>query len=170
MADYLAIARRALGADAKPIEAEPTAQPDAIAAAQPRVQPESIERRDEWGFPVGANDLEIDLATVTPCPRCNSLEKWWPSVGAPRCHNCVPPTAAARLLDQIDGIRSRQGIKAALSRRESDRPHCRRCFSTQFVDTKVHGGRSIRRDCAQCGLTAGFPMWWGRVDDRFRAT
>jgi hypothetical protein len=43
-------------------------------------------------------------------------------------------------------------------------PHCRRCFSMHFVDIQIHGGRSIRRDCAQCGLAAGFPMWFGKID------
>jgi hypothetical protein len=47
-------------------------------------------------------------------------------------------------------------------------PRCRRCFSTHFVDIQIHGGRSIRRDCAQCGLAAGFPMWFGKIDERLR--
>jgi hypothetical protein len=44
-----------------------------------------------------SSDQLIDAATLTPCPRCNSLEKWWPAVGEPRCQRCEPPTSAWRL-------------------------------------------------------------------------
>jgi hypothetical protein len=36
---------------------------------------------------------------------------------------------------------------------------CTRCGSTAFVDSAIHAGRSIRRDCADCNRTAGFPVW-----------
>ena len=35
----------------------------------------------------------IDLAEVTPCPQCGSLEKWWPAIGEPRCQKCDALTA-----------------------------------------------------------------------------
>jgi hypothetical protein len=42
---------------------------------------------------------------------------------------------------------------------------CQRCASPDFTDTPIHGGRSVRRDCAQCGITWGFPMWFGVVNE-----
>ena len=40
---------------------------------------------------------------------------------------------------------------------------CRRCGSREFVDVQIHGGISMRRDCCYCGLTLGFPLWYGRA-------
>lgn len=51
------------------------------------------------------------------------------------------------------------------------REPCTRCGAGTAVDTPIHGGRSIRRDCAVCGLTKGFPAWssgwvgWGKGRD-----
>jgi hypothetical protein len=46
-----------------------------------------------------------------------------------------------------------------------------RCGSTQWRDVPIHGGRSIRRDCARCGRFLGFPLWYGQPegDDQARA-
>ena len=46
------------------------------------------------------------------------------------------------------------------------RPHrlpddCPKCGSSQFVDTEIHDGESLRRDCARCHRTAGFIFWHG---------
>lgn len=38
---------------------------------------------------------------------------------------------------------------------------CRRCGSSRYLDVPVHDGASIRRDCAACRLTVGFPLWRG---------
>jgi hypothetical protein len=40
---------------------------------------------------------------------------------------------------------------------------CDRCGFDEFVDVPIHEGRSTRCDCARCGLTLGFPIWYGRV-------
>jgi hypothetical protein len=40
---------------------------------------------------------------------------------------------------------------------------CDRCGFGQFIEAKIHGGRSTRLDCARCGLTLGFPVWYGRT-------
>lgn len=40
---------------------------------------------------------------------------------------------------------------------------CDRCGAANFVDTSIHGGASTRRDCARCGLTMGFPVWYGQA-------
>jgi hypothetical protein len=39
-----------------------------------------------------------------------------------------------------------------------------RCGSTQWRDVPIHGGQSIRRDCARCGRFLSFPLWYGRAD------
>jgi hypothetical protein len=36
---------------------------------------------------------------------------------------------------------------------------CDSCGSTCFRDKPIHSGRSMRRDCAACGKTWGFPVW-----------
>jgi len=41
---------------------------------------------------------------------------------------------------------------------------CERCGSTEFTDVPIHDGNSLRRDCAVCGRTAGFPKWQPQAD------
>jgi hypothetical protein len=36
---------------------------------------------------------------------------------------------------------------------------CDRCGSTDYVDTPIHAGNSLRRDCARCGRFVGWPVW-----------
>ena len=38
---------------------------------------------------------------------------------------------------------------------------CDRCLSTETTDQPIHGGRSIRRDCAVCGRFRKFTVWNG---------
>lgn len=38
---------------------------------------------------------------------------------------------------------------------------CPKCDHPETVDVPVHGGKSIRRDCARCGHTLDFPRWSG---------
>ena len=42
---------------------------------------------------------------------------------------------------------------------------CTRCKGTRFRDFPIHKGRSVRRDCAHCGRTLGFPVWYGQAKD-----
>jgi hypothetical protein len=39
-------------------------------------------------------------------------------------------------------------------------PRCR-CGSTTWRDVAIHGGQSVRRDCAGCGRFIDFPLWHG---------
>jgi hypothetical protein len=39
-------------------------------------------------------------------------------------------------------------------------PVCR-CGSTAWRDFPIHGGRSVRRDCAVCRRFIDFPIWYG---------
>lgn len=82
--------------------------------------------------------------------------------------------AAAGVTARVDG-RSRLHLAGPLTddllqRAKAHKPElvqavrlsrCDRCGSTVFKDTKIHDARSTRRDCAQCGRTAGFPRWYG---------
>jgi len=45
---------------------------------------------------------------------------------------------------------------------------CRICKSARFRDVPIHGGQSIRRDCALCGKFHGFPVWYGENRDGIR--
>ena len=36
---------------------------------------------------------------------------------------------------------------------------CTRCGGYTYVDVPIHAGGSIRRDCADCSRTKGFPVW-----------
>jgi hypothetical protein len=38
---------------------------------------------------------------------------------------------------------------------------CCRCGSNETIDVSIHGGQSIRRECAMCGRFVGFPVWYG---------
>jgi hypothetical protein len=38
---------------------------------------------------------------------------------------------------------------------------CDRCRSTETVSQQIHGGRSVRLDCAACGRFRKFTVWHG---------
>jgi hypothetical protein len=38
-----------------------------------------------------------------------------------------------------------------------------RCGSSEWIDTPIHNGQSLRRDCARCGRHIGFPWWYGKA-------
>jgi hypothetical protein len=46
---------------------------------------------------------------------------------------------------------------------------CPRCGSFEFIDSPIHNGRSLRRDCRNCGRTHSFPRWYGRPTEAPRA-
>jgi hypothetical protein len=39
-------------------------------------------------------------------------------------------------------------------------PRCPHCGSAATRDVTIHGGRSVRRDCATCGRFISFPVWY----------
>ncbi|QDV77015.1 hypothetical protein [Botrimarina mediterranea] len=53
--------------------------------------------------------------------------------------------------------------------RDPEAPRCDRCDGVAFVDVPIHGGASVRRDCANpnCNRFAGFPVWYGAADPKF---
>lgn len=42
------------------------------------------------------------------------------------------------------------------------RTQCDLCGSSTFVETPIHNGESLRRDCSKCTRFLGWPMWFGR--------
>lgn len=38
-----------------------------------------------------------------------------------------------------------------------------RCGTTAWRDVPIHGGKSVRRDCACCGRFLDFPAWYGKA-------
>jgi hypothetical protein len=43
---------------------------------------------------------------------------------------------------------------------------CVRCKGQVFLDIAIHEGKSIRRDCAECGKFRCFAVWHGKVQSR----
>jgi hypothetical protein len=48
-------------------------------------------------------------------------------------------------------------------------PACR-CGSTTWRDVPIHGGQSLRRDCAACRRFIKFAVWYGRILDNTDST
>lgn len=42
---------------------------------------------------------------------------------------------------------------------------CPRCGATKRREVPIHGGKSVRRDCAKCGRFLCFPVWYGKKMD-----
>jgi hypothetical protein len=49
--------------------------------------------------------------------------------------------------------------KAALVQWARLNSPCEVCGSGDIIDTPIHQGRSVRRDCARCNRTLGFTVW-----------
>ncbi len=50
----------------------------------------------------------------------------------------------------------------ATTTKPSAKPVCR-CGSVAWRDVPIHNGRSVRRDCGQCGRFLSFPIWHGKT-------
>jgi hypothetical protein len=40
-----------------------------------------------------------------------------------------------------------------------------KCGSTEYRDTPIHGGQSMRRDCARCFRFVEFAVWYGQSNE-----
>jgi hypothetical protein len=66
----------------------------------------------------------------------------------------APDAAISRGL--ADRIRASKEALVLYARLNSP---CEHCGSTSVNDVPIHVGRSVRRDCALCNRTLGFPHW-----------
>jgi hypothetical protein len=84
--------------------------------------------------------------------------------------------AACRCLDPLAALDGVEAVPLSEFRRPKASPPQRppkpkrpdavcRCGSTRWRDVPIHGGRSIRRDCARCGRFLSFPLWYGHKED-----
>ena len=72
-----------------------------IATANPLPPPDDPPELTAWG--------EITVEEVgEPCPKCNSLEKWWDFDNKVHCQQCEPIRRALALADLAARIRSRK--------------------------------------------------------------
>src|SRR5262245_47685583 len=60
------------------------------------------------------------------------------------------PPEAARAWPPVMGYATPKPTKAVC-----------RCAGTAWCDVPIHGGQSVRRDCADCGRFLDFPVWHG---------
>lgn len=71
-----------------------------------------------------------------------------------------PEEAVGPLL--LAGLRKHKPDLLALLRGEEVPSGCERCGLTETIDVPIHGGQSLRRDCARCGRFIEFPVWYGK--------
>jgi hypothetical protein len=107
------------------------------------------------------------------CPTCGKTaslditegENGIPHIRAP-CR-CLDPLAALDGLEAVPLSEFRRPKAAPPQRPPKPRKPdavCP-CGSTQWRDVPIHGGRSIRRDCARCGRFLSFPLWYGQREE-----
>jgi hypothetical protein len=75
----------------------------------------------------------------------------------------MTPTDQRALFD--DGADPAPELAGGAPASSSPRVECDRCGFDRFVDVRIHAGRSRRRDCARCGRTLGFPVWYGQASE-----
>jgi hypothetical protein len=87
----------------------------------------------------------------------------------------LPDDLDEQLLTELD--RSRDDVLAHLQRTDWEDPFprhrdrhdlpagvdcCDRCGATETVSSTIHGGESVRQDCARCGRHRRFSRWYGK--------
>lgn len=61
------------------------------------------------------------------------------------------------------------GLHSPIVPREPLPPNtCDRCKGTEYRDTTIHDGQSLRRDCVRCGRFISFPRWYGKSANNFK--
>jgi hypothetical protein len=67
-----------------------------------------------------------------------------------------PPT---RYFDELKAAHTARGFDLLRLEQAPQETPCRRCGSYQTYLAKIHGGESLRRDCASCGRFREFAAW-----------
>jgi hypothetical protein len=112
-------------------------------------------------------DGQTFRADCPTCGRAAALDITEGEDGAPHTR------AACRCLDPLLALEGLEAVSLAEFRKPKTPPPRKpkrpdavcRCGSTKWRDVPIHGGRSIRRDCARCGRFIAFPLWYGRTED-----
>jgi len=124
--------------------------------------------------------MKQDLLTISPV-RCSWSDCQFPATvlirtcqekggqrqnilvwGCPKCGRVYQPKiVSANAMDALEN-RGQRGPQPSASKTLCP------CGSTRYVDTPIHGGKSIRRNCLQCGKFLGFPVWYGQRQEDLR--
>jgi hypothetical protein len=90
----------------RPVPSTPEATPTATdSPVIPEPEP------SQAGPTVGTGQTWADaIDPGRPCPRCDSLEKWWDLLGGEHCMICNPPVTGVKTLEAAQRIRRRHGI------------------------------------------------------------
>ena len=70
----------------------------------------------------------------------------------------IPPPPP-RFFDELRAAHNARGFDLLRLEPEPQQSPCRRCGSRQSFLAKIHGGDSLRRDCASCGRFRDFAVW-----------
>lgn len=132
--------------------------------AGPDQEIEFIPDLDEW----------LDTNTIDPviCDGCGSLDRWQDLVGGWHCTRCDPPLRAQMLRLQAARLRRLTHERVLTPIPEQDLPRplvgtghleepCPYCGGGLYCDALIHRGRSVRRDCRDCGRFLVFVRWNG---------
>lgn len=107
---------------------------------------------------IRAKDNDGKAFLVWGCPKCG--REYRPQV--------VSADVLERALSGLDSQGKPAGANAqAGSPSLASKAICP-CGSIRWKDTPIHNGRSIRRNCQQCGRWLGFPVWYGQRQEERR--
>jgi len=70
-----------------------------------------------------------------------------------------PPPPPPRYFDELKAAHTARGIDILRLEQEPQATPCRRCGGRQTYLAVIHGGESLRRDCASCGRFRDFAAW-----------
>lgn len=85
--------------------------------------------------------------------------------------DCQPMTEPAAIGDPIDTVQCNSTFLGLCASRAEHvdtshllrvRTQCDLCGASTFIDTPIHAGASLRRDCTLCNHFLGWPVWYGR--------
>lgn len=71
----------------------------------------------------------------------------------------APQPEPPRFFLELKAAHDLRGFDLLTLEAEAQEAPCRRCGSRQTCLTKIHGGESLRRDCASCGRFRDFAAW-----------
>ncbi len=122
-----------------------------------------------------AQNMSISAYIVSTLDNPGHLDNpWWLSdppeatktTGLPEPEAPIPPPAPTAAVDPGEIPAADPGVVDPAAPAPEVAFACDRCGCCQYIDTPIHDGQSLRRDCFRCGRTAAFPVWYGVSDPR----